>query len=95
MPKRDAAIQEFPKSASGIEAGNAPPKRRRGIGAVIPRKVHERRRGPVDRNRYRQRNRVERLINRCKQFRRITTRYEKRADNYHAMWLIAAIILWL
>ena len=28
------------------------------------------------------RNRVERLINRLKQFRRIATRYEKRAVNY-------------
>ncbi len=30
---------------------------------------------------YRERNRVERLINRLKQFRRVATRYEKRADN--------------
>ena len=30
------------------------------------------------------RNRVERLINRLKQFRRIATRYEKRAVNYLA-----------
>jgi transposase len=38
---------------------------------------------------------IERLINRCKQFRRIATRYEKRAANYKAMWLIAATVLWL
>jgi hypothetical protein len=31
---------------------------------------------------YRERNRVERLINQLKQFRRLATRYEKRADNY-------------
>jgi transposase len=35
------------------------------------------------------------LINRCKQFRRLATRYEKRAVYYQAMWLIAATILWL
>jgi transposase len=44
---------------------------------------------------YRERNRIERLINRLKQFRRIATRYEKRAANYLAMITIAAILLWL
>ena len=41
------------------------------------------------------RNIVERLINRLKQWRRIATRYEKRAANYRAMVTIAAILLWL
>jgi transposase len=69
--------------------------RRRGIRMTIPRKVNERRTGPFDRTIYRLRNRVERLINRLKQFRRLATRYEKRAENYHGMWVIAAILLWL
>jgi len=30
-----------------------------------------------------------------KQYRRLATRYEKRAENYRAMWVIAATILWL
>ncbi|MFL5514931.1 MAG: IS5 family transposase [Gemmatimonadales bacterium] len=68
---------------------------RRGIRVTIPRKRNERRRGPFDRAAYRTRNRVERLINRCKQFRRLATRYEKVAENYRAMWVIAAILLWL
>jgi transposase len=38
---------------------------------------------------------VERLINRLKQFRRVATRYEKRARNYLAMVTIRAILLWL
>jgi transposase len=38
---------------------------------------------------------VERLVNRLKQFRRVATRYEKRAVNYLAMLTIAAITLWL
>jgi hypothetical protein len=41
------------------------------------------------------RYRIERLINRCKQFRHLATRYEKRAANYQAIWLIAAILLWI
>jgi transposase len=69
--------------------------RRRGIRITIPRKRNERHRGPFDRAIYRQRNRVERLINRLKQFRRVATRYEKRAVNYCAMLTIAAILLWL
>jgi transposase len=36
----------------------------------------------------------ERLI-RFKQFRRIATRYEKRAQNYLAMLTLAAILFWL
>ena len=69
--------------------------RRRGIRITIPRKHTECRSGPFDRAVYRTRNRIERLINRCKQFRRLATRYEKRAVNYRAMWLIAMSLLWL
>ena len=69
--------------------------RRRGIRGTIPRRSNERRRGKFDRSIYRERNRVERTINRLKQFRRVATRYEKRAENYLAMLMIAAIFLWL
>jgi transposase len=69
--------------------------RRRGMRLTIPRTKRERRRGPFDKALYRMRNRVERLINRMKQFRRLATRYEKRAENYRAMWVIAATLLWL
>lgn len=51
--------------------------------------------GAFNREIYRQRNQVERTINRLKQFRRVATRYEKRAENYLAMLTIAAIVLWL
>jgi transposase len=68
--------------------------RRRGIGVVIARQKRERR-VRFDQDAYRKRNVVERLINRLKQFRRIATRYEKRAVNYLAMLTIAAIVLWL
>lgn len=69
--------------------------RRKGMRMTIPRKKNEHRTGPFDRALYRQRNVVERLINRLKQFRRIATRYEKRADSYAAMLTIAMILLWL
>jgi len=35
---------------------------------------------------------VKRLINRLKQFRRVETRYEKRAANYLAMVTLVAIL---
>ena len=69
--------------------------RRRGIRITIARRVNECRTGPFDRAIYRTRNLVERLINRLKQFRRLATRYEKRGENYRAMWVIAATLLWL
>jgi hypothetical protein len=56
---------------------------------------NQRRRGRFNRGLYRERNRVERLINRLKQYRRIATRYEKYAINYLAMLMISAIRLWL
>lgn len=69
--------------------------RRRGIQPVIPSKSNERPEPTFDRTAYRERNRVERLINKLKQFRRIATRYEKRAANFLAIITIAAVLLWL
>jgi transposase len=44
----------------------------------------------------RQRNHVERTVNRLNGWRRLATRYEKREVNYLAMITIAAIVLlWL
>ena len=69
--------------------------RRRRISPVIPTRRNERSQPTFDRDAYRERNKVERLINRLKQFRRVATRYEKRATNYLAMVTLAMIMLWL
>lgn len=69
--------------------------RRRGIRYTIPCRSDQHATGPFDKATYRQRNRVERLINRLKQFRRIATRYEKLAASYLAMLHLAAILLWI
>lgn len=88
-----------PLKVAGDKAYSSPTARRRfrrqGIIPVIPTKSNERRNPRFDRAAYRQRNRIERLINRLKQSRRIATRYEKRAVNYHAMVTIGMIRLWL
>jgi transposase len=68
---------------------------RHGIRSTIPRKRNECRTGPLNRALYRQRNRIERLMNRFKPLRRVATRDEKRVANDHAMWFLAAILLWL
>jgi transposase len=88
-PRRVAADKAFAGRPSREQL------RRRGIGAVIPTKKGQRRRPRFDREAYRARNRIERLINRLKQFRRIATRYEKRAANYLAMLHLGAILIWL
>jgi transposase len=62
---------------------------------VIPTRADEVPDPTFDREAYRERNVVERLINRLKQFRRVATRYEKRAANYLAMLAFATILLWL
>lgn len=79
--------------------------RKRGIRAVIPvpadQRAHRLRRGSrggrpptFDRETYKQRNTVERCINRLKQWRGIATRYEKTATIYLAGLHIAGIFLW-
>jgi transposase len=69
--------------------------RRRGIRVTIPRKSNERRTGPFDRELYRLRHRVENLFARCKQFRSLATRYDKRAASFRALWIIAFTMLWI
>jgi transposase len=69
--------------------------RRLGIRITIARRTNEHRGGAFDREIYRTRNVVERLINRLKHFRRVATRYEKLAENYEAMLTLAAIKIWL
>ena len=61
------------------------------ITAVIPTKSNERKKCSFDRERYRQRNVVERCINWLKEARRIATRYEKMAVNFLAMAKLAII----
>ena len=76
--------------------------RKRGIPHTIPerRDQRERRAGRPGRKPsfdayvYRRRNVVERRVNRLKQWRGIATRYEKRAVNYRAMVVIAALMVW-
>ena len=88
-----------PDRVAGDQGYSSPTIRRhlkeRGIGAVIPTRANGAPDPAFDRAAYRERNRIERLINRLMRWRRIATRYEKRAANYLAMLTVAAILLWL
>ncbi len=65
--------------------------RRRGISAVIPQFKTERVPRLMDWALYRERNIVERLVGRLKEYRRIATRYDKLAASYLAFVHLAAI----
>ena len=60
--------------------------------AVIPTTTSRKRPIPYDVVAYRQRNTVERLWARLKDYRRVATRYDKLAANYLSGVLIAATI---
>ncbi len=68
--------------------------RRRGIPHTVPTR-RDQRRLRFDATTYRRRNVVERCVNRLKQWRAVATRYAKRAANYRAMVIVAALMLWL
>jgi transposase len=63
--------------------------------AVIPPSSARVRQIPYDRTAYRERNLVERLWCRLKDWRRIATRYDKLARNYlSGVFLAATLIYW-
>jgi transposase len=88
-----------PDRVAGDKGYSSPTVRRylkeRRIEAVIPTKANQDPDPTFDETIYRERNVIERLINRLKQYRRIATRYEKRVGNYQAMLTLATIVLWL
>ena len=88
-----------PRRVAGDKGYSSPTVRRRlrqrGIGAVIPTRSDQRHRPRFDRPAYRERNQVERLLNRLKQYRAIATRYDKLKEMYHAGLTFAAILLWI
>ncbi|MGW7507654.1 transposase [Streptomyces massasporeus] len=76
--------------------------RERGIRAVIPVRAHQQHEEaeaadhrPFDRDAYKQRDTLERCINRLKQWRSIATRYETTATVYLAGLHIAGNFLWV
>lgn len=70
---------------------------KRGCRVIIPprsRRNNPRRFALSERRLYRERHRVECFFQRLKRFRRVGTRYEKRAAKFLAMILLASCLLW-
>jgi transposase len=66
-----------------------------GIRPVIPPKANRKDPPFCDYRAYRDRNRIERMFNRLKQFRRIATRYDKTRKSFEAFLALAAAKIWL
>ena len=74
--------------------------RSRGTRPVLAHRRNRQRQYPArakhfDKQTYRRRNVVERMIRRLKEFRRIATRYEKLATNFLAMIMLGIIRIWM
>lgn len=67
----------------------------KGITPVIPPKTNRLEIIVYDQERYKQRNKVDRLFNKLKQFRRVATRYEKLKANFLAFVTVALIVIML
>jgi transposase len=110
VPRPRGRPRQRPEQVVG-DKGYSYPKcrkalRRRGLRHVIPERKDQReqrqKKGPAggraprfDQSVYRLRSWAERGVNRLKQWRRVATRYEKRAHNYLAFVQIASIMIWL
>jgi transposase len=73
-----------------IEAAN-----NMGAVAVIPPRARRKTPREYDKDLYKERNFIERLFNKLKNFRRIATRYDKTASAFLDFIHIASIIIWL
>lgn len=67
----------------------------RGAVAVIPARENRKEQREVDPHLYRERNLAERFWSKVKQYRRVATRYEKKAANFLAFVKIAAMMVML
>jgi transposase len=89
MLKRTAARLDDIEQVVGDKAFDGAAQRRAiaaiGAEAVIPAKSNRVDPEPHDKGAYRERNRVERLIGKMKEFRRVATRYEKLKETFLGM----------
>ncbi len=66
-----------------------------GIIPVIPPKANRKNPSQSDFKAYKDRNRIERMFNWLKQFRRIATRFDKTAKSFAAFLALAAARIWM
>ena len=63
--------------------------------AVIPSIKARKRQIPHDKTTYKMRNRIERFFNKLKHFRRIATRYDRRAIYFLSALHLASAMIWM
>lgn len=63
--------------------------------AVIPPRSNRKVQRKYDRQLYKERNLIERAFNKLKRFRRIATRYDRKAVYFKSFVYLAASLLWL
>jgi transposase len=66
-----------------------------GASAVIPPKSNRKVQREYDKELYKRRNLIERAFNKLKRFRRIATRYDRKALYFSSFVYLAASLLWL
>jgi len=106
-PQAQPLLEEFLSEPEGLEVGavlgdkgydsNALLKYIDSLEAevVIPPKKNRLDQREYSRELYKDRNKIERFINRIKHYRRVATRYEKTARNYLAMLHLVSSLVWL
>ena len=65
------------------------------IECVIPSRRTNLNQRNYDKDKYKERNIIERFFSKIKHFRRIATRYEKLLNNYKSMVLLGFIMVWI
>ena len=66
-----------------------------GAEALIPNKVNQKIKQTYDQHLYKERNLIERLFNKIKQFRRVATRFDKALIHYKGFVSLACISILL
>jgi transposase len=66
-----------------------------GADAVIPPRSNRKAQRGYDRELYKERNLIERAFNKLKRFRRIATRYDRKALYFRSFLYLAASLLWI
>jgi transposase len=66
-----------------------------GASAVVPPKSNRKVQREYDRELYKERNLIERTFNKLKRFRRLATRYDRKALYFSSFLYLAAFLLWL
>ena len=66
-----------------------------GASAVVPSKSNRKVQREYDREIYKKRNLIERAFNKLKRFRRIATRYDRKAIYFKSFLYLAASLMWI